>query len=148
MRTYCLLNGAVLDLRSLAPREQKFLSDLRKMAPAGADYWAVYRAAVGPGSIALRGRNGPDKHIMATPLYLAALDITKRVGIEQGLLAPRVPTHKDGISPGLLATIAVLCFVIAGCLLGWMIYDMLQTPMVPFETGPGVYRLDPDGHYR
>ena len=89
MKTYKLLDGTTLDLRDLDPREQSFLRDLKKMARQDVSYFEIYRTAVGPGSLALQGRNRIDQRIVQSPLYLAARDIATRAGIEQGLvLAP------------------------------------------------------------
>jgi hypothetical protein len=88
-KSHQLLDGRALDLRELDAREQAFLRDLQKMARQGVSYFEVYRAATGPGSPALQGRNRIDERIVESPLYLAARDIATRVGIEQGLvLAP------------------------------------------------------------
>jgi len=96
-----LLDGRILDLRELDSREQAFLRDLQKMSRQRVSYFEVYRAATGPGSPALRGRNRIDGQIVESPLYVAARDIATRVGIQQGLvLAPehataRVAAPKD-----------------------------------------------------
>ena len=65
------------------------MTDLQRMARRGVSYFEVYRAAVGPGSLALQGRNRIDRRIVESRLYLVARDIATRVGIRQGLvLAP------------------------------------------------------------
>lgn len=89
MKTYEMLDGTKLDLADLRPHEARFLRDLDKMGREGVSYFEVYRAAVGPGSPALRGRSRIDRRIAASPLYLAARDIATRAGIDQRLiLAP------------------------------------------------------------
>ena len=84
-----LLDGRTVELSELDAREQAFFRDLQKMSRQGVSYFEVYRAATGPGSPALQGRNRIDRHIVESSLYLVARDIATRVGIKQGLiLAP------------------------------------------------------------
>ena len=88
-KSYRLLDGRAADLRELDPREQAFVRDLQKMSRQGVSYFEVYRAATGPGSLALQGRNRIDRNIVESPIYLVARDIATRAGIQQGLiLAP------------------------------------------------------------
>src|SRR5438132_13075754 len=63
------------------------------MSHQGVSYFEIYRAAVGPGSAALRGRNRMDERIVESPLYLAARDIATRAGIQQGLIL--TPEHAE-----------------------------------------------------
>src|SRR2546428_10110214 len=94
-RSHLLLDGRIVDLRELDSREQAFLRDLQKMSRQRVSYFEVYRAATGPGSPALRGRNRIDGQIVESPLYLAARDIATRAGIQQGLvLAPGHATSR------------------------------------------------------
>src|SRR5437879_3403902 len=86
---YCLLDGRTVDLRQLGPRDRAFIRDLQKMSRQGISYFEVYRAATGPGSLALQGRNRIDRNLAESALYLVAGDLATRAGIEQGLiLAP------------------------------------------------------------
>jgi hypothetical protein len=84
--TYLLLDGRTVSLRGLTPRERSFLRDLEKMVRAEISYFEIERVALGPGSLALAGRNRVDERLATTPIYLAAEDIATRAGIEQGLL--------------------------------------------------------------
>ena len=96
MKEHRLVDGRGVDLRRLDAREQTFLRDLERMARQGASYFDVYRAAVGPGSPALRGRHRIDRRIVESPLYLVARDIATRVGVTQGLvLAPEQEKERD-----------------------------------------------------
>src|SRR6266699_511867 len=89
-KNHRLLDGRTVDLGELDAREQAFVRDLQKMSRQGVSYFEVYRAATGPGSPALQGRNRIDRYIVESSLYLVARDIATRVGINQGLiLAPR-----------------------------------------------------------
>lgn len=93
MRSHRLLDGRRIDLAEVNAREQAFLTDLQRMARRGVSYFEVYRAAVGPGSPALQGRNRIDRRIVESPLYLVARDIATRVGITQGLVL--APEHEN-----------------------------------------------------
>lgn len=89
MKSHRLLDGRRVDLVECNARQTAFLTDLQKMVRQGVSYFEVYRAAVGPGSPALHGRNRIDRRIVESPLYLVARDIATRAGITQGLvLAP------------------------------------------------------------
>lgn len=90
---YRLLDGRSVSLRELDARERAFVADLEKMARQRISYFEVYRAAVGPGSIALGGRNRIDRHTAVSPLYETALDIATRAGIKQGLIL--APEHEQ-----------------------------------------------------
>src|SRR3990172_8160832 len=95
-RKYTLLDGRHLSLTGLDARERAFLADIEKMARQGISYFEVYRAAVGPGSVALGGRNRIDRHIADSPLYLVAVDLATRAGIKQGLiLAPEYEHERE-----------------------------------------------------
>lgn len=93
MKSHRLLDGRRVDLRDLRAHEQAFLTDLQRMARQGVSYFEVYRAAVGPGSPALQGRNRIDRRMVESPRYLVARDIATRVGIKQGLVL--APEHED-----------------------------------------------------
>lgn len=86
---HVLLDGREIRLAGLDARERAFLADIEKMARRGISYFEIYRAAVGPGSPALGGRNRIDRQLAQSPLYSIAVDIATRAGIGQGLiLAP------------------------------------------------------------
>jgi excisionase family DNA binding protein len=93
MKIYRLLDGRRIGLRKLDVREQVFITDLQRMARQGVSYFEVYRAAIGPGSPALQGRNRIDRRIVESHLYLVARDIATRVGIKQGLIL--APEHQN-----------------------------------------------------
>lgn len=99
MKTYTLLNGRTLDLRGLSPSDRAFLRDLRRMIGEDINYFEIERAAIGPGSPALRGRQTIGRRTAATPLYLAAEDIATRAGIEQGLILAPEHEHLRGDFP-------------------------------------------------
>ena len=99
MATYKLLNGRALDLGRLGAREQTFLRDLQKMARQNISYFELARIAVGPGSVALSGRNRIDRRIVESPLYLAARDIATRAGITQGLILAPEYEHERAKAP-------------------------------------------------
>lgn len=90
-KSYRLLDGRAVDLQELDAREQAFVRDLQKMSRQRVNYFEVYRAATGPGSLALRGRNRIDRNIVESPIYLVARDVATRVGIQQGLIL--TPEH-------------------------------------------------------
>jgi excisionase family DNA binding protein len=97
MKNYRLLDGRHVDLVGLDARQKAFVADLTKMAEQGVSYFEVYRAAIGPGSPALHGRNRIDRRIVESPLYLVARDVATRVGIRQGLvLAPEHEHERSG----------------------------------------------------
>ncbi|MFN7970978.1 MAG: helix-turn-helix domain-containing protein [Acidobacteriota bacterium] len=84
-----LLDGRDIDLVGVNEAGRRFLRDLREMDRSDVSYFEIYRAALGPGSPALRGRNRVNRAIADSPLYLAARDIATRAGVRQGLiLAP------------------------------------------------------------
>jgi predicted DNA-binding protein (UPF0251 family) len=84
-----LLSGETVSLSDLTRREQAFLRNLQQMIKDGASYFDIERAAIGPGSPALEGRNRVDRRIVTAPLYRLARDIATRAGIAEGLiLAP------------------------------------------------------------
>ena len=93
MKSHRLLDGRRVDLVECNARQKAFLTDLQKMAQQGVSYFEVYRAAVGPGSPALHGKNRIDRQIVASPLYLVARDIATRAGIRQGLVL--APEHEN-----------------------------------------------------
>lgn len=96
-RKYTLLDGRHLSLTGLDARERAFLADIEKMIRQGISYFEVYRTAVGPGSVALGGRNRIDRKIAESPLYLVAVDFATRAGIKQGLvLAPEHEHERAG----------------------------------------------------
>ncbi len=89
MKCYALLDGTRVDLGSLSSSEQAFLRALRRMAQQKISYFEIARAAVGPGSPALGGRQTINRHVAAAPIYRVAEDIATRAGIKQELiLAP------------------------------------------------------------
>lgn len=91
-----LLSGEVIRLDELESREKEFLDNLRKMARQDISYFEISRTAIGPGSIALGGRNRVNRSILKSPLYLVARDIATRAGIDQGLiLAPEHESERD-----------------------------------------------------
>ncbi len=92
-RKYTLLSGETVSLEELEPREEEFLDTLMEMARRDISYFEIYRTAIGPGSLALRGRNQVNRSILKSPLYLAARDIATRAGIAQGLIL--APEHED-----------------------------------------------------
>jgi excisionase family DNA binding protein len=95
VKKYQLLDGNELDLSELEVSEQEFLKSLKKLGRSGVSYFEVYRVALGPGSLALQGKNRVDQELVVSPLYLAARDIATRIGIEQGLiLAPEHQTAR------------------------------------------------------
>ncbi len=96
-RKYTLLDGRRLSLAGLGARERAFLADIEKMVRQGISYFEVYRAAAGPGSVALGGRNRIDRKMAGSPLYLVAVDLATRAGIKQGLvLAPEHEHERAG----------------------------------------------------
>ena len=97
--TYTLLDGRRLSLAALDARERAFLADLEKMVRQGINYFEIYRAAAGPGSVALGGRNRIDRKLAESPLYLVAVDLATRAGIRQGLvLAPEYEHERASAS--------------------------------------------------
>ena len=107
MKSHRLLDGRLVDLGEFNTREHAFLTDLQKMARQGVSYFEVYRAAVGPGSLALQGRNRIDRRIVDSRLYLVARDIATRLGIKQGLvLAPEHESERAN-APGDASMISV-----------------------------------------
>ena len=98
-RKYTLLDGRHLSLTGLDARERAFLADIEKMVRQGISYFEVYRAAVGPGSVALGGRNRLDRKIAESPLYLAAVDLATRAGIKQGLVLAPEHEHERASAP-------------------------------------------------
>jgi excisionase family DNA binding protein len=105
-RKHRLLDGQDVSLAELDARERAFVADLEAMARQGISYFEIYRAAVGPGSPALGGRNRVDRGAAERPVYRIALDLATRAGIDQGLiLSPdheaerrRAPTDASMIS--------------------------------------------------
>lgn len=98
-RKYTLLDRRHLSLIGLDARERAFLADIEKMVRRGISYFEVYRAAVGPGSVALGGRNRIDRQIAESPLYLVALDLATRAGIKQGLILAPEHEHERASAP-------------------------------------------------
>jgi excisionase family DNA binding protein len=107
MKSHRLLDGRRVGLREFNAREQAFLTDLQRMARQGVSYFEVYRAAVGPGSPALQGRNRIDRRIVESPLYLVARDIATRVGIKRGLVLAPEHENKRATAPGDASMISV-----------------------------------------
>jgi excisionase family DNA binding protein len=94
-KKYTLLSGETVSLEELEHREEEFLDTLMEMARRNISYFEIYRMAIGPGSIALRGRNQVNRSILKSPLYEAARDIATRAGIAQGLiLAPEYENER------------------------------------------------------
>ena len=98
-RKYTLLDGRHLSLAGLDARERAFLADIEKMVRQGISYFEVYRAAVGPGSVVLGGRNRIDRKIAESPLYLVAVDLATRAGIKQGLVLAPEHEHERASAP-------------------------------------------------
>lgn len=92
-KKYMLLDRRLVSLAVLDPRERAFIADLEKMVRQGINYFEIYRAAAGPGSVALGGRNRIDRRTAERPLYRVALDLATRAGIKQGLIL--APEHED-----------------------------------------------------
>jgi excisionase family DNA binding protein len=86
-------------LAGLDARERTFLADIEKMVRQGISYFEVYRAAAGPGSVALGGRNRIDRKIAESPLYLVAVDLATRAGIKQGLVLAPEHEHERARAP-------------------------------------------------
>ena len=93
MKSHRLLDGRRVDLVECNARQKAFLTDLQKMARQDVSYFEVYRAAIGPGSPALHGRDRIDRRVVESPLYLVARDIATRAGIRQGLVL--APEHEN-----------------------------------------------------
>lgn len=87
-----LLDGRVIDMGALGNAGRRFLRDLKEMDRSDVSYFEIYRAALGPGSLALEGRNRIDRSIAGSPLYLVAQDIATRAGVRQGLIL--APEHE------------------------------------------------------
>jgi len=87
-----LLSGETVSLSDLTRREHAFLRNLQEMIKDGAGYFDIERAAIGPGSPALEGRNRVDHRIVTAPLYKVARDIATRAGIAEGLIL--APEHE------------------------------------------------------
>lgn len=98
-RKYKLLDGRRLSLSGLAARERAFLADIEKMVRQGISYFEICRAAVGPGSVALGGRNRIDRKTAESPLYLVAVDLATRAGIKQGLVLAPEHEHERAAAP-------------------------------------------------
>ncbi len=106
MTTRKLLSGESVELTDLTPHERGFLRSLKQLVKEGASYFDIERAAIGPGSPALGGRNRVDHRIVTSPLYRVARDIATQAGIQQNLiLAPEheqlrdeLPTDRSMIS--------------------------------------------------
>ncbi len=107
MKSHRLLDGRGVDLREFNARQQAFLTDIQGMARQGVSYFEVYRAAVGPGSPALQGRNRIDRRIVGSPLYLVARDIATRVGIKEGLVLAPEHENQRTTAPGDASMISV-----------------------------------------
>jgi excisionase family DNA binding protein len=114
-RKRLLLDGRALELGGLDARQRSFLADLEKMKRQGVSYFEVYRAALGPGSLALSGRSRVDKKLAESVLYLTAQDIATRAGIEQGLIL--APEH-DGARGGAPADASMISVTQAAALIG------------------------------
>ncbi len=98
MEKYSLLSGKEVDLTMFDERERRFLDDLLAMGKSGVSYFEVYRMAIGPGSIALQGRNQVNHRILSSELYQLARDIATRIGIDQGrILAPEHEAERDNL---------------------------------------------------
>jgi excisionase family DNA binding protein len=80
------LNGKNVDISGLEEDEKEFVCNLLKMKEKGEDYFRIYRAAVGPGSLALQGGNTLLPQYAESLIYRIALDVATRAGIEQGLI--------------------------------------------------------------
>ena len=106
-KTRRLLDGRALELGSLDARQRSFLADLDKMGRHGVSYFEVYRAALGPGSLALEGRSRVDKKLADSVLYLTAQDIATRTGIEQGLILAPEHEGQRGTAPADASMISV-----------------------------------------
>lgn len=107
MKNHRLLDARRVDLVEFNARQQAFLTDLQRMARQGVSYFEVYRAAVGPGSLALQGRNRIDRRVVESPLYLVARDIATRVGIKQGLVLAPEHENERPTAPGDASMISV-----------------------------------------
>lgn len=94
MNRHELLDGRKIDLSELDSAESAFLRDLRLMSEQGVSYFEIYRTAIGPGSLALGGRNRIDRRITTSPVYLVARDMATRAGIKQGLILAPEHEHK------------------------------------------------------
>jgi len=98
MKPHRLLDGTEVDLSELDKTEQVFLGQLHRMADEDINYFEIYRMALGPGSVALGGRNRVDQKITISPVYLVARDIATRAGIKQQLiLAPEHASKRSEI---------------------------------------------------
>ncbi len=106
-RKYTLLDGRETTLADLGARERVFLADIEKMVRQGISYFEIYRAAVGPGSAALGGRNRIDRHIAESPLYLVAVDLATRAGIKEGLILAPEHAHERANAPAGSSMISV-----------------------------------------
>ena len=113
-KPYVLLDGRRVALNGLDAHERRFFTDLQKMARQGVSYFEIYRSAVGPGSVALGGRNHVDRQLARNPLYLAAADLATRAGIKQGLIlapefeAERQKAPRDGSMISVLQTATLI----------------------------------------
>ncbi len=92
LKTHRLLSGEKVSLGGLAARELAFLGDLRRMGTAGVSFFEIERAAIGPGSPALRGWSRLTRELAESPLYRVATDIATLAGIAEGLIL--APEHE------------------------------------------------------
>jgi excisionase family DNA binding protein len=91
-----LLSGESVVLTDSA--ELAFVRRLLRMGREKTSFFDVERAAIGPGSPALRGGNRVDSRIVGSLLYRVARDIATRVGIAEGLiLAPEHEGQRDQV---------------------------------------------------
>jgi excisionase family DNA binding protein len=115
IRRHRVLSGETLSLEGLGSRELAFLEDLRRMARAGVSFFEIERAAIGPGSPALRGWSRLTREIADSVLYRVASDIAARAGIAEGLIL--APQH-EGRRPEIPADRSQLSVTQAATLLG------------------------------
>ena len=93
---YKLISGDNVDLAELDDNEKRFLSKLWEMKEEREDYFEIYRTAIGPGSPVLHGGSTLLLQYAESELYLVAIDIATRAGIEQDLILD--PQYKNKLS--------------------------------------------------
>lgn len=98
--TYRTLDGRVLDLAGLRPREAAFLAECRAALARGMDWTAFAQLLDGPTNPLLRATGGVvTAEVYAHPLFVAGRDMEDRLGISQGKLRARPGAPALGLDP-------------------------------------------------
>ncbi len=85
-----------VDLGKLPKADLAFLLDFQRRAMEDEDYFDLERSVCGPGAYPLKGSLRVTTEIHRAPLFRVAEDISYRVGIRRGILAPN---EDDELTP-------------------------------------------------